>query len=232
MAKHEEEKRYCCTVCQKKFTRAQYLSEHMNIHSGKMPYHCTECDAAFALSAHLYCHKRKHRREMAEKLLGQEQCKNVMLQSSTSQIKDSNKSHHLNMVDRYTEILTGNQTTIPKIPRNSRALVRNSENQSSVYEIVQLNKKKFEDGTVQISLSESVTNTDNAVESSLGKGSDSVAQVTENLWAGDEQYVELVIGQDISMEDLNSLVSSKVISFRQPEGSMIGSATVPISIQE
>ena len=220
MAVHTSEKKFSCTVCQKKFTRAQYLSEHMNIHEGKTPYHCTDCDASFSLATKLYSHKRKHRREMAEQLLREAQSQNIETQSdATLEALQTNQSVSLKIEDRSVEIKS------VKLPETAaRGFVRYTENQSSLNGIQIENSLQIEKELLVISHPGSSVQTPPVM--------DGVPQLTENLWAGDEQYVELVIGQDISVEDLNSLISSKVISFRQSEGSLIETTDVPISMQE
>ena len=197
----------------------------MNIHEGRTPYCCLECDASFSLATKLYSHKRKHRRELAEKLLREAQVKNYDTQS-VSEEEWNNQSVSLKIEDRHVEIKNVNhsQTGILKLPENVAKRVKCIGSQSGSIEIQRQNSLQVEKELLVISHSGSTVQT-NSVK-------DSAPQVTENLWAGDEQYVELVIGQDISVEDLNTLISSKVISFRQAEESLIETTDVPISMQE
>ena len=203
MVKHTGEKRFTCSVCSKRFTRAHYLNEHMNTHTGKTPYKCSQCDAAFSLATKLYCHKRKHRRELAQKLVRETQSEGVIIQSIP---QDNQSVSHI-------EIQNVEQTGSPKHINNTITLLHDPENQSDFVESVRQNPiliQQTENGLKIIDQSDSGIPTGTAL---LEKQRNvSVSHVNEGLWSGEEQCVELVIGQDISEEDLKNLITSRVIS--------------------
>ena len=192
----------------------------MNLHEGKTPYHCSDCGAGFSLATKLYSHRRKHRREMAEQLLREAQSQSIETQSgATVEALHNNQSVSLKIDDRSVEIKS------VKLPEYAaKEFVKYTENKTSLDRI-------HIDNSVHIE-KELLVITNPGISKSTRIDKNGVPQLTENLWAGDEQYVELVIGQDISVEDLNSLITSKVISFRQSEGSLIETTDVHISMQE
>ena len=53
-------KPHFCTVCKKRFGKADYLKIHMRKHTGETPFHCTECPKQFSNSDYLKVHMRNH----------------------------------------------------------------------------------------------------------------------------------------------------------------------------
>ena len=51
-----------CPYCFKKLSTKQNLKDHINIHTGEMPYVCTEpgCSMRFRQTSQLSAHKKKH----------------------------------------------------------------------------------------------------------------------------------------------------------------------------
>ena len=60
MLKHTNEKPHACQICPKRFSRLQYMKEHMNMHTGARPYKCAHCDMAFADMSSCYKHRKAH----------------------------------------------------------------------------------------------------------------------------------------------------------------------------
>jgi len=58
---HDGDNLYLCIHCQKRFYCLQYLKTHMNVHSSK--YRCTECGKGFKSNHELTKHGRTHSRE-------------------------------------------------------------------------------------------------------------------------------------------------------------------------
>ena len=56
---------YLCTVCDKRFTRADHLKQHKQIHTGALLYSCAQCEKRFqthvALSSHMNIHSSKYK---------------------------------------------------------------------------------------------------------------------------------------------------------------------------
>ena len=59
---HNPDRRFSCTICGKKFALAQYLKDHMNIHTGHKPYVCKfeGCSEAFSQAGKLSVHTKQH----------------------------------------------------------------------------------------------------------------------------------------------------------------------------
>lgn len=55
-------KQHKCPYCEKRFALAQYLSEHVNTHTGHRPYVCTfpGCGKCFKQAGKLSLHKKQH----------------------------------------------------------------------------------------------------------------------------------------------------------------------------
>jgi len=54
------EKTLECSVCGKRFARADYLTKHSRIHSGEKPYKCHVCDRSFGYLSDIRTHMRVH----------------------------------------------------------------------------------------------------------------------------------------------------------------------------
>lgn len=59
MVKHTGEK-FACITCDKKFTTAAYLQEHIRTHTGENLFSCTLCDRTFTRATYLEKHIRTH----------------------------------------------------------------------------------------------------------------------------------------------------------------------------
>ncbi len=57
-------KQHQCPYCEKRFALAQYLSEHVNIHTGEKPFVCSypSCGRCFRQAGKLSLHKKQHSR--------------------------------------------------------------------------------------------------------------------------------------------------------------------------
>ncbi|XP_061725771.1 zinc finger protein 239-like [Cydia pomonella] len=60
--RHTEEP-YFCQICEKKFTRADYLAMHQRIHTGDKPYSCEVCEKKFTQMSNLKTHILTHTKE-------------------------------------------------------------------------------------------------------------------------------------------------------------------------
>ena len=62
MASHSTVKEHVCVLCFKTFTLAQYLKEHMYIHTQQKPFKCDfeGCNRAFRQAGKLSMHKKIH----------------------------------------------------------------------------------------------------------------------------------------------------------------------------
>ncbi|CAG8450284.1 12653_t:CDS:2 [Acaulospora morrowiae] len=56
------DKPYQCTICKKRFSEANIMTQHMRTHTGEKPYKCPEpeCDKTFSISGALTIHLRVH----------------------------------------------------------------------------------------------------------------------------------------------------------------------------
>lgn len=224
MVKHTGEKRYVCSQCPKRFTRAHYLKEHMNIHNGRTPFSCSECDASFSIATKLQCHKRKHRRELAEKLIREAQSENIVTQS-IPQLKEEQSVSHI-------EIQTVKQAGFPKQTEKTIKPTKDSENHSALEDVMKQTPLMIHYNENGVKIDQTDSGNQGRVAFPLKQTKNSVSEGIENFWAGDEQYMELVIGEDISVEDFNTLISSKVISVSQSEEIVVESPGVSVSVQE
>lgn len=60
MAKHNNEKPYPCSQCDKSFTGQTRLVNHQRCHTGELPYQCTKCEKRFGHKGNLLIHTRSH----------------------------------------------------------------------------------------------------------------------------------------------------------------------------
>lgn len=58
--KPPNEKKLACHLCPKKFDANYLLQEHLNSHSGNVPFQCPECKKGFTRRSALWNHKRVH----------------------------------------------------------------------------------------------------------------------------------------------------------------------------
>ncbi|MBD5001455.1 hypothetical protein GUF49_07860, partial [Xanthomonas citri pv. citri] len=49
-----------CEMCEKTFSCAANLRDHMRLHTGQKPFKCTECDMEFAQRSNWRLHRRVH----------------------------------------------------------------------------------------------------------------------------------------------------------------------------
>lgn len=64
---HETDKKYECTLCDKKFKQKYNLKEHVAVHTGESLYNCPYCEWRFKSSANMHTHiKRLHKAEWEE----------------------------------------------------------------------------------------------------------------------------------------------------------------------
>ena len=63
---HNTERKFICNMCGKKFALAQYLKDHMNIHTGYKPYVCKfeGCNEAFSQAGKLSVHTKQHNKQL------------------------------------------------------------------------------------------------------------------------------------------------------------------------
>ena len=62
---NDRDKRYRCTVCDKRFTRKQYLTVHSRIHTREHLYSCSQCEKSFSSPSGLHGHKNIHTSSIA-----------------------------------------------------------------------------------------------------------------------------------------------------------------------
>ncbi|XP_069098886.1 zinc finger protein 271-like isoform X2 [Pleurodeles waltl] len=60
IAKHNSEKPYPCSHCDKSFTGQTRLVNHQRCHTGELPYQCTKCEKRFGHKGNLLIHTRSH----------------------------------------------------------------------------------------------------------------------------------------------------------------------------
>lgn len=53
-------------MCPKRFTRQQYLNEHLNVHIGNKPYSCNKCEEKFHDLSTYHRHLKKHKPKKGE----------------------------------------------------------------------------------------------------------------------------------------------------------------------
>jgi uncharacterized Zn-finger protein len=56
------DKPYQCTICKKRFSEANIMTQHMRTHTGERPFKCTQpdCGREFSISGALTIHLRVH----------------------------------------------------------------------------------------------------------------------------------------------------------------------------
>lgn len=56
------DKPYECTICRKRFSESNIMTQHMRTHTGEKPYKCPEsgCNRQFSISGALTIHRRVH----------------------------------------------------------------------------------------------------------------------------------------------------------------------------
>ncbi|CAN2390496.1 hypothetical protein PRIEUP_LOCUS533, partial [Pristimantis euphronides] len=75
----EEEKRFQCGECGKRFTKSSGLYAHRRIHTGEKPYSCLECGKRFTYKSGLHKHERIH---TGEKLYSCSECRKCFTDKS------------------------------------------------------------------------------------------------------------------------------------------------------
>lgn len=58
--KHENNKPYKCDICDKSYTKASLLKDHMTSHTGETPYKCRYCTLAFRTTSYRGIHEGTH----------------------------------------------------------------------------------------------------------------------------------------------------------------------------
>ena len=59
----EERNEYLCHICEKLFTTAPNLRQHINVHTKEKVYHCIQCDCSFGRASSLKRHMLQHSEE-------------------------------------------------------------------------------------------------------------------------------------------------------------------------
>ncbi|CAI9732788.1 gastrula zinc finger protein XlCGF49.1-like [Octopus vulgaris] len=59
----QQQRSYCCAICNKAFTQRTNLRTHERVHSGERPYKCAMCSKAFYQRTNLRNHIRTHTNE-------------------------------------------------------------------------------------------------------------------------------------------------------------------------
>ncbi|XP_041664476.1 gastrula zinc finger protein XlCGF26.1-like [Cheilinus undulatus] len=57
---HSDQKRFSCSVCKKKFYWRKDILTHMRTHTGEKPYSCSYCGSGFTQNSHLAAHLKVH----------------------------------------------------------------------------------------------------------------------------------------------------------------------------
>lgn len=57
---HLKKKQIACSQCGKQFATQPNLREHLNLHTGRRPFHCSLCARRFRQASQLSLHKREH----------------------------------------------------------------------------------------------------------------------------------------------------------------------------
>jgi uncharacterized Zn-finger protein len=65
LATHKTDRKFICDHCGRRFALAQYLKDHINVHTGERPYVCKieGCHEAFSQAGKLSQHARLHNQE-------------------------------------------------------------------------------------------------------------------------------------------------------------------------
>lgn len=92
---HQMERKFECTICDKKFKQRYNLKEHMAVHTGESLYNCPHCEWRFKSSANMHTHiKRRHRTEWEENRKYRNYSKSktgkVVLKKGTTEMREEN----------------------------------------------------------------------------------------------------------------------------------------------
>jgi uncharacterized Zn-finger protein len=60
VAEHSGSRNYPCHLCEKRFSRNYYLSDHLKTHTGEKPFVCGICGKSAATRSNYNSHLRTH----------------------------------------------------------------------------------------------------------------------------------------------------------------------------